>query len=92
MYNLTRNEETLIGFVVEGIADMHAIQAWCDTANYGCNVNLPIDGAPTINVISPGGAAMPGAVGDWAIIKNGVQITLVPAQLGPSLYTVVGPV
>lgn len=88
LYNLSRKGESIVGLAIDGLVDMHTIQAWCVGKGYGCNINLTTDGNLSINVISPDGSSMPGVIGSKAVLKNGVQINIVPASQFDGLFDI----
>lgn len=87
--NLTRNAEVLNGGQINSLADMHVVQAWCEGKGYACHVNLDASNTPTMGITAPGGNTSQSAqVGDWIVLKNGVTVTVVPAEQAPSLYSI----
>lgn len=94
LYNLTRNEESTIGKTLDTEDDFIEVWKFARTNGYAPLLQAdPDTGDIRLSVTAPGGnTSMLANVGDWAVLRNNAVLTLIPAALGPSIYTVGAPV
>lgn len=92
LYSLTRNPETIIGMQLTNAADMQFVQNWCEGKDYACYVNIGQDNVWSMIITTPAGVTMPAYINDWIVLKNDVQLSIVPASQGAALYTIGSPI
>lgn len=89
LVNVIRNQETLQGFQILTSQDMRDILEWAKDHGYAGHMNLDGEGNFTLGLTSPSGDTSQNAkFGDWAVVKNGVSVTLVPEAQAPALYSI----
>lgn len=89
LQNVTRNPETLQGGQILTSQDMHDILAWGKDRGYSGHLNFAQDGTVTMALTSPNGdMSQTAKVGDWAVLKNGVSVVLVPESQASALYSI----
>lgn len=85
---VTRNEETLQAMQIETREEMFTVYAFATDHGYTAHLNADANGQHTLGITAPGGNTSQSArINDWAVLKNGAIVTLVPAEQAGVLYT-----
>lgn len=88
LVNLTRNQEVLQGYQIENNTDLYTVWDWALNRGYTGHLNGDTNGNRTIGLTAPGGnVSQSASIGDWAVLKNDITVTLVPASQAPALYS-----
>ena len=78
--NATRNPENVLPWLLENNADLYTVYDWASEHGYSAYMNTDSNGVRTISFTAPGGNASSSAkLGDLIILKNDVELTVVPA-------------
>lgn len=88
MFELTRNDETVVGIVLSTVDDMYTVQKWCHGKSYGMTINLDFSGYWSCTAFDQTGSYQNGSIGDWVVLANDETLTIYPAAKGAALFTV----